>query len=54
VPNQKKVVEQGLELLIRRSQQQIRKLRGRVQWEGDLDELRGGKRYRSSSPGAMD
>ena len=40
----KEVVEQGLELLIRRSQQQeIRKLRGHVQWEGDLDEMRGGK-----------
>ncbi len=40
----KEVVEQGLELLIRRSrQQEIRKLRGCVQWEGDLDELRGGK-----------
>ncbi|MDO8826138.1 type II toxin-antitoxin system VapB family antitoxin [Methylophaga sp.] len=40
----KEVVEQGLKLLLRRSQQQdIRKLRGRVKWEGDLDEMRGGK-----------
>lgn len=40
----KEVVEQGLKLLVRRSQQQaIRKLRGRVKWEGDLDEMRGGK-----------
>lgn len=39
----KEVVEQGLKLLVRRSQQQeIRKLRGRIKWEGDLDEMRGG------------
>ncbi|MCB0197047.1 MAG: type II toxin-antitoxin system VapB family antitoxin [Anaerolineae bacterium] len=40
----KEAVEQGLRLLIRRGQQQeIRKLRGRIKWEGDLDEMRGGK-----------
>ena len=40
----KDVVEQGLRLLIRRSQQQaIRNLRGKIKWEGDLDEMRGGK-----------
>ena len=40
----KEAVEQGLKLLVRRGQQQdIRKLRGRVKWEGDLDEMRGGK-----------
>lgn len=40
----KEAVEQGLKLLVLRSQQQeIRKLRGRVKWEGDLDEMRGGK-----------
>ena len=40
----KEAVEQGLKLLIRLSQQQeIRRLRGRVKWEGDLDEMRGGK-----------
>jgi len=40
----KEAVEQGLKLLVRRSQQQeIRKLRGKIKWEGDLDELRGGK-----------
>ena len=34
----KEAVEQGLKLLVRRSQQQeIRKLRGRIKWEGDLD-----------------
>lgn len=40
----KEAVEQGLKLLLLRSQQQdIRKLRGQVTWEGDLDEMRGGK-----------
>ena len=40
----KEAVEQGLKLLLLRSQQQdIRKLRGRVKWEGELDEMRGGK-----------
>jgi len=40
----KEVVEQGLKLLVRRSrQQEIRNLRGRIKWEGDLDEMRGGK-----------
>ena len=40
----REVAEQGLKLLARRSQQQgIRKLRGRIKWEGDLDEMRGGK-----------
>jgi Arc/MetJ family transcription regulator len=39
----KEAVEQGLKLLVRRSQQQeIRKLRGKIKWEGDLDEMRGG------------
>ena len=40
----KEAVEQGLKLLVKRSEQQkIRGLRGRVKWEGDLDEMRGGK-----------
>ena len=40
----KDAVEQGLKLLVRKSRQQdIRKLRGQVKWEGDLDEMRGGK-----------
>ena len=39
----KEAVEEGLKLLIRRNkQQEIRKLRGKLKWEGDLDELRGG------------
>ena len=44
VQTKKDVVEQGLKLLIQRSHQQsIRELRGKLKWEGDLDELRGGK-----------
>lgn len=44
LPTKKAVVEQGLKLLIKRNQQQdIRKLRGKVKWEGDLDEMRGRK-----------
>jgi Arc/MetJ family transcription regulator len=39
----KETVEQGLKLLVRRSQQQaIRKLRDRVKWEGNLEQMRGG------------
>lgn len=34
-------IEEGLRLLIQmRSQQRLRKLRGKVAWEGDLDEMR--------------
>ncbi|MEM7557353.1 MAG: type II toxin-antitoxin system VapB family antitoxin [Cyanobacteria bacterium P01_A01_bin.84] len=40
----KDVVEQGLKLLIKRQKQQsIRDLKGKVRWEGDLEELRGRK-----------
>ncbi|MFE8072366.1 type II toxin-antitoxin system VapB family antitoxin [Marinobacteraceae bacterium S3BR75-40.1] len=40
----KEAVEQGLKLLVRLSkQQEIRSLRGKIKWEGDLDEMRGGK-----------
>lgn len=40
----KEAVEQGLKLLIRlKAQQGIRELRGKVKWEGDLDDMRGGK-----------
>ena len=38
----KEVVEQGLKLLIRlKEQQSIRDLKGKLRWEGDLDEMRG-------------
>jgi len=40
----KEVVEQGLKLIVRRSRQQsIRKLRGQITWEGDLNAMRGGE-----------
>lgn len=38
----KETVEAGLRMLIQiKGQAGIRKLRGKVKWEGDLDELRG-------------
>ncbi len=37
----REAVEEGLKLLIRMSvQQEIRKLRGKIEWVGDLDEMR--------------
>ncbi len=40
----REAVEEGLRLLIIRNKQQaIRKLRGKLKWEGDLDEMRGAK-----------
>ncbi|MES9855036.1 MAG: type II toxin-antitoxin system VapB family antitoxin [Sedimenticola sp.] len=40
----REAVELGLKLLVRQNKQQaIRKLRGKLAWEGDLDEMRGGK-----------
>lgn len=40
----KEAVEQGLKLLVLRGEQQkIRALRGKLRWEGNLDEMRGGK-----------
>ena len=39
----KEVVELGLRLLVRHSKQQaVRKLRGKLKWEGDLNTMRGG------------
>lgn len=44
VETKREVVELGLMLLVRQNKQQaIRKLRGKLHWEGDLDEMRGGK-----------
>ena len=44
LPTKKEVVEQGLRLLVRQNKQQaIRKLRGKLQWEGNLSEMRGKK-----------
>jgi len=40
----KAAVEEGLKLLVKRNQQQaIRRLRGKLHWEGNLEEMRGGK-----------
>lgn len=40
----KDVVEQGLKLIIQRSNQQaIRELRGKLKWEGDLEAMRDDK-----------
>ena len=37
----REAVEEGLRLLVRiRRQESIRELRGKVQWEGDLDDMR--------------
>lgn len=44
LPTKREAVEQGLRLLVRREQQQaIRKLRGKLQWDDDLNEMRGGR-----------
>ena len=38
----KEVVEQGLKLILKQNQQQaVRKLRGKLSWEGDLNQMRG-------------
>ncbi|WP_369854832.1 type II toxin-antitoxin system VapB family antitoxin [Candidatus Thalassolituus haligoni] len=40
----KEAVEEGLKALIRlKKQADIRKLRGSLEWSGDLDEMRTGK-----------
>jgi Arc/MetJ family transcription regulator len=40
----KETVEAGLRMLIQiKGQEGIRKLRGKVKWEGNLDEMRGGR-----------
>lgn len=38
----KEVVERGLKLIVQQNQQkEVRKLRGQLSWEGDLDTMRG-------------
>ena len=50
VRTKKAAVEAGLQLLVKtHSQSAIRKLRGKVKWEGDLNQSRQG-RVRESSP----
>lgn len=40
----KEAVDLGLKLLVKLNKQQaIRKLRGKLKWEGNLDEMRGDK-----------
>ena len=42
----KEAVEQGLKLLVKRNKQQaIRELKGKLCWEGNLNEMRGGEWY---------
>lgn len=46
-PTKRAAVEEGLRLLIQtRRQSGIRRLRGKVHWVGDLDELRDDRRSR--------
>ncbi len=41
VTTKKEAVELGLKLLVRKNKQQaVRELRGKLNWEGDLDEMR--------------
>ncbi len=40
----KEAVELGLRLLVKQNKQQaVRKLRGKLRWEGDLDKMRAGE-----------
>lgn len=40
-PSKKATVEEGLKLLVKlNSQQKIRSFRGKLKWEGDLDQMR--------------
>jgi Arc/MetJ family transcription regulator len=44
LPTKKAVVEAGLQLLIQvKAQSGLRRLRGKVKWQGNLDELRSGR-----------
>ena len=41
IKTKREAVEEGLKLLLRMSaQQKIRELRGKIEWVGDLDEMR--------------
>ena len=41
IKTKREAVEEGLKLLLRMSaQQEILKLRGKIHWDGDLDEMR--------------
>jgi Arc/MetJ family transcription regulator len=44
LPTKKAVVEAGLQLLIQvKAQTGVRRLRGKVNWTGNLDEMRSGR-----------
>ncbi len=44
LPTKKAAVEAGLRLLIQvKAQTGVRRLRGKVKWQGNLDELRSGR-----------
>ena len=46
----KDTVDEALKLLIKmKSQAELRKLRGKLQWEGDLDEMRSNVQFISES-----
>jgi Arc/MetJ family transcription regulator len=41
IKTKREAVEEGLKLLLKKSaQREILKLRGKIKWEGDLDEMR--------------
>jgi Arc/MetJ family transcription regulator len=44
IKTKKQVIQEALRLLIQlREQEQVRSLRGKLNWEGDLDEMRQGQ-----------
>jgi len=44
IKTKKQVIQEALRLLIQlREQEQVRSLRGKLNWEGDLDEMRQGR-----------
>ncbi len=44
IKTKKQVVQEALRLLIQlKEQEQVRALRGKLHWEGDLDEMRQGR-----------
>ena len=44
IKTKKQVIQEALRLLIQmREQEQVRSLRGKLPWEGDLDEMRQGR-----------
>lgn len=42
LPTKRAVVEHALKMIVQlKGQERLRELRGKIQWEGDLDQLRG-------------